>query len=343
MSTCRDKATTVACGRLRQLGVSMIELMVALAIGAILMLGAVAVYVKARDAYSTMDTASRLQETARYAMNVIETDARMAGFIGLNSQAALVNNLNQGLTDANGNAVALAGCGANWASALDWPATGTDASYSLDSANCPAYGAGAQADTDVLIIRRASADRIPQTTAAIAAYAGHILLGTSRGFGQIFVGDALGTVPSSFNGLDEPPAGTPPGADTRRLLVDAYYVSQDSSEGTGYPSLRRKILQKGPKVVDEEVVPGIEDLQVQYGVDVNDDRNADRYVNADNLTATDRVVSLRVWLRVRARERDVAFKDTATYQYANRNQSGLNDQYRRVVVGKTFQLRNSRL
>ena len=323
-----------------QIGVSLVELLVALVIGLVLMLGAVVVFVKARDTYAAMDTSSRMQETARYAFSVIETDARMAGFLGLNSQPNLFTNANAGLTDPAGTAVALAGCGANWATAIDSPATGTDASYSLNSTNCPAFGAGAQPATDTLVIRRASSTRIPQSNAGLIPFNGNILLATSRASGQIFVGDATGTIPSNFAQSD--PVGAPPAADTRALIVNAYYVSRDSSEGVGYPSLRRKTLRSGPAVIDQEVIPGVDDLQVQYGVDINDDRNADRYVNATNLAAGDRVVALRVWLRVRARDIDAAFKDTATYSYANINQSGINDAYRRIVVMKTFQLRNSR-
>jgi len=323
-----------------QLGVSLVELLVALVIGLVLMLGAVVVFVKARDTYASMDTNSRMQETARYAFSVIETDARMAGFLGLNSQPNLFTNVNADLTDPAGTAVAMAGCGTNWATAIDRPATGTDAGYALDSTNCPAFGAGAQPNTDTLIIRRASSTRIPQLDTELDDFEGNILLATSRASGQIFVGDPDGTIPSNFAQSD--PVGAPPAADTRPLIVNAYYVSQDSSEGVGYPSLRRKVLQSGPTVVDQEVIPGVDDFQVQYGVDIDDDRNADRYVNASDLATNDRVVALRVWLRVRARERDVAFNDTATYNYANINQSGINDAFRRVVVMKTFQLRNSR-
>lgn len=324
-----------------QSGVSLIELMVALSIGIIVLLGTLVVYVKARDTYGAMDTTSRLQETARYAMGEIETDGRMAGYMGLMSRPDLLVNANQGLSDADGNAVAFSGCAVNWASALDRPATGIDGAYTLSSADCPAFGAGAEPGTDVLVIRRASANRITQSAAAVASHAGKVLLETSRGSGQIFVGNGAGTIPSTF-AQTEPAANTPPLAETRELLVHAYYISQDSSEGVGYPSLRRWTLQAGPTVVDEEVVPGVEDLQVEYGVDTNDDRNADRYVNASSLAATDRVVSIRVWLRVRARQRDNAFTDTATYSYSNRNVSGLNDPFRRVVVSKTFELRNSR-
>ena len=57
---------------------------------------------------------------------------------------------------------------------------------------------------------------------------------TSRTAGQVFVGDDVGTIPSAFSQLPDT-ANVPPLADTRLLLVHAYYVSSDSSEGVGFP------------------------------------------------------------------------------------------------------------
>ncbi len=107
-------------------GVSLIELMVAMTIGVILMAGAVTVYVKARDTYSTMDTTARLQETAQYALALIESDVRMSGYLGLMSRPELVTNIAGDLTDPAGDAVGLNGCGDNWATDLANSVTGWD-------------------------------------------------------------------------------------------------------------------------------------------------------------------------------------------------------------------------
>lgn len=324
-------------------GVSLIELLVAMTISLILLGGALTVYMKGRDTFSTMETTARLQETARYALSVIEQDMRMAGYLGLMSRPDLVTNLAGPLTDATGGPKALAGCADDWATTLAPAIGGWDQSdaYGLNI-NCPPFNDKWKATTDGLIVRRASADRIPQNAADLKAFANRVLIGTSRTAGQVFVGDALGTIPAGYATSD--PVGAPPLAETRQLLVHAYYVSEDSSEGTGFPSLRRKRLVAGPAVQDEEVVPGVEDLQVQYGVDTDEDRNADRYVNAIDLDPADVVVAARLWIRVRARERDVAWNDTTNYTYANQNDSAAADdrQFRRVVISKTFQLRNVR-
>lgn len=69
-------------------GVSLIELMVALAIGAVLMLGLVQVFGASRAAYATAEGVSRVQENARFALDYLQRDVRMAGHFGcVNDQA----------------------------------------------------------------------------------------------------------------------------------------------------------------------------------------------------------------------------------------------------------------
>jgi type IV pilus assembly protein PilW len=318
-------------------GFSLIELMIAMTIGLVMIVAAGVLFAKARDIYRTMETTARMQENARYAMSIIETDVRMANFWGLLSRPDLFSN-----TASSASPLAPAvtnNCGATSAfvTDLDDYIEGSNNSFAL---SCNAYGAGVQGGTDVLIIRRASSDRAPQTAAGISALKDSLLIESARSQAQIFLATAAGTIPAGYAQADV--SGEPPRADTRRLIVNAYYVSQDSSVGTGYPSLRRKTLIKGPAFQDEEVIPGVEDLQFQLGVDVNDDRNADVFVNAGSVPAGGLVVAVRIWLRVRAQERDVAHEDTQSYAYADLNQAALNDQYRRLVVMQTVQLRNTR-
>ena len=67
-------------------GVSLIELMVALIIGALLIAGAVTVFLQSRNTYRANDMVSRMQEAGRYALDVIAPDVRLAGFWGLTNR-----------------------------------------------------------------------------------------------------------------------------------------------------------------------------------------------------------------------------------------------------------------
>ena len=96
--------TTKEFGR-RQQGITLVELMVALAIGSFLMIGAIQIYSQSRQAFVVNESIARVQETAQFAMDTIEADLRMASNWGRNSRGlavegrSLVGDLNPaGLT-----------------------------------------------------------------------------------------------------------------------------------------------------------------------------------------------------------------------------------------------------
>jgi len=319
----------------RQEGVSLIELMVALVIGVFMIGGAITVYLKARDTYATTDATARLQENARYALAIIESDVRMADFWGLNNRYDAV------IADASSTFPAT--CGANFMTDATNYVTGTNNTYSL---TCSASGGGAQANSDVLISRHASATRLGYTASPIpAADRDRVLVVTSRTAGEIFVPkDNSNWVSSGFvtsansGGL----SSAPPLLDLRQLDVSAYYVSQDSSVATGYPALRRKYLITGPAVSDEEVLPGVENLQFQLGVDTTGDGTADVFVNPGSVPAGGTPASVRVWLLLRAQDIDVSYTSSSAFAFADQNIAAPGDHYRRMLVAKTIQLRNAR-
>ena len=246
-------------------GFSLTELMVALLLGLIVTWGAVAAYSNARAAYAVADASARLQENARYALSLLESDVRMANFWGLHGQAALVT--------VSAAAVLPVTCGPTWVTDVSNYVTGQNNSYGL---SCAASGGGARPGSDVLIVRRASSTRMtPQSGTIPTSDRSRILIVSNRLAAQIFVPQNIGNgIPAGYATTD--PANAPPLADTREMLVHAYYVSRDSTVANGYPALRRKRLTTGPAITDEELLPGVEDLQIQLGIDLNGDDNADR-------------------------------------------------------------------
>ncbi len=68
-------------------GTGLVELMVAMMIGLFLILGAVTLYIQSRQSYRTIEAVARLQEKARYALDVLETDIRTANHWGLHNWA----------------------------------------------------------------------------------------------------------------------------------------------------------------------------------------------------------------------------------------------------------------
>jgi type IV pilus assembly protein PilW len=307
-------------------------LLVALAIAAFAIAGALTACIKARDLQVTLDSQARLQETARYAMAIVEADLRMAGFWGLTSNATAVT--------ANAALTFPAKCGgASWITNAPQFVDGANNGY-LAVPNCTPTSGGARTGADVLIVRRASAQRLtPQQPIVSAGSRNRVLVVSNHAGAEIFVPqDIANAIPPGYATADV--TGEPPHADTRVLSVNAYYVSANSSAANGYPALRRKTLVAGPDVSDEEIVAGIEDLQVQIGVDTDADANVDLFVNPGGVPSGAIPVCVRIWLRVRAQERDNSYRDDRSVTYADRTVAGTGDAFRRLLVTKTIQLRN---
>src|SRR5258706_8997917 len=120
-----------------QRGLSLIELLVAMAIGAVLIFGATQVYVNSRTAYGVNENIARLQETARYAMAVIEPDVRMSNFWGLLKGAGAIAQ--QALQTQPAAAVAPGGpaniCRSNFAVDVRTNLQGDNTGYVLSASN----------------------------------------------------------------------------------------------------------------------------------------------------------------------------------------------------------------
>ncbi len=346
MSTATATTSVAAPLRPATAGLTLIELVVAMAIGSFLVIGAITVFTQGQTAFRASESTARLQENARLAVAILESDVRMAGYFGLTARASAIDNRASAAQPIPPGLAVRNDCELNWAIDLDAVVAGTNNGFGW--AACSPLE-GAQADADTLVVRRTSTDPTPLDELR----AGTLYVQSARyGAGRILRSGA-------------PPEGSPPPTGSRsfRLLTRGYYVSGHSSldaPGNPVPSLRVKTLaggSMGPGIVDQEVLPGIEDLQVQFGVDTDPvghpgRGSINRYVNPGDpvidpaepaFQPEARVLTVRVWLRLRAEFPEQGFVDTAEYVYADRRQPAMNDRFRRLVVIRTIRLRNASL
>ncbi len=316
-------------------GCGLVETLVALAIGLFVIAVAVTLYARASAALRVLDAHARMHETARHALAVIESDVRMAGYYGLAHTAANVSiHPLFAFPDKCGGPV--------WVTDVEQLVDGTNNQY-LGTTNCAALSGGAQAGSDVLVVRRASARPIELNSTVVPATArDEVLLVSTRDTAQVFVADDIGGVLPAGYPLQAAPGMDPP-SELRSLLVHAYYVSVDSSVGESVPALRRKALVGGPGIGDEEIGTGVEDLQFRIGADVDGDGALDSFFDPGTLPVAATPLCVRIWLRVRGVERSGATAASAGASYADRTWPAVNDGYDRMLVTKTIQIRNSHL
>ncbi len=317
--------------RKNQAGLTMVELLVALAIGSFLIIGAVQIYNQCRQAFVVNESIARVQETAQFAMDTIEADLRMASNWGRTSRALAIDGRSV-LGDPNPMSLPEpTECGDGWALNIAMTVDGENNGYSLLCGAQPA----AQAGSDSFTVRRATVD-------PVALEAGRLQLQTTRIQGAIF---ADGNIPAPF---------TPADSTTHNLLVNTYYVANDSPLIPGTPTLRRKTLtvsSGAPDIDDIEIAPGVENLQIQFGVDVDEDNTVDRYVNpghdiynpaASGYVPGARIITARIWLVVRGLNPEVGIIDNRDYEPGDVDLGVINDGFRRMQVSKTILLRNAR-
>ncbi len=329
----------------RQTGVSLVELMVAMTIGLFLIGGAFYVYVNSRDSMEVTDTISRLQERARFALDTMEPDLRLASYWGLHNNPIVIDGR---VTPLNPTGIAVDGeCGDGWVTNLEIPVEGRDHT-NLPWADCIADEDLAP-NADTVSVRHAAGAPVDEGDLET----GRLYVRTDETQqGALFVGNTQ-------------PGGFGPTAENRAMVANGYYIRPytfgDVADNDGWPSLRRLVLgvEGGqPAMRDQEVIPGVEDMQIQFGVDTDaigspTRGSVNRYVDADNpildpddaaFIADARVLAVRVWLVVRSEDTELGYADNRQYRYANREYTvpPQVQGFRRLLVSRTIFLRNQR-
>ena len=307
--------------RQRCRGFTIVELMVALIISLILLAGVMQIYLSGKQSFDIQDTLSRLQENGRFATEAIAVDLRRAGYWGGNAQVeAIAGSL--GTADPDGTCLS---ANNTWGRMIERRIFG------LNDTN-GGYACIPGADYirgDILTVRYAS----PQETAPADMDSNRPYLRSSLFSGRLFNG-----MDQASNLLNNPPA---PSERTSELVAHAYYIGPSNQQcgGAAVPSLYRERLANNGRPVAEEVAYGVDNLQVQYGVDTNDDNSVDNYVDAGAVADWAQVMAARVWILVRAECPEGGYTNTNTYTMAGVNYV-VNDGFRRQLYTTTVNLRN---
>jgi prepilin-type N-terminal cleavage/methylation domain-containing protein len=312
----------------RARGFSLPELMIALLLGLALLTAFLGVLQRCRAGFAVNESLSRLQDAARHALSVVVPDIEHSGFYGFSSLAEvrLASPLPPGVH----------ACGTNFAVAVRLPVQGSDNSFRLgeDASDCAptASSGGARMATDTLTLRFASRMSVPPHAGRLQLY--------SRSLA------ATGPLLLFANGR----APGPVDADhvVRDLEVRSYYVANNSVERPGWPALRVKALTESRGAAqfrDEEILPGVEDLQIELGVSSMGVDGTPRvhYVAPGTPRSREgRVVAVRLWLRIRADSTEPGFTDDRELRYANVSftPSVIEAKQRRLLVERTVALRN---
>lgn len=292
-------------------GFSLIELMIALLIGSLLMSGVFNILVGAKQAYRVQDELSRTQENARFAADFIARDLRMAGFRGCRSGLPLNLMVNGADSDWRYNLLrpvqGYQGA-ANAPPQLNAPFSNTrhdpDAVAVLTVNPDQAISIQSESDGELILAHAHDFD-FGSTLLAANCDLGTLFQVSSNSAGTTSVkhqpSGALvpGNCSSRLGGDCSSPelAGLDHGGVVMPLTARAYYLSTDIN---GVPGLYRSELGANGTLIPEELVPGVEDFRLYFGVDTDGDQVPNRYLRAgDSELDPDQAISVQIHFLLR--------------------------------------------
>ena len=317
----------------RQSGFTLVEIMVAMLLSLLLGIAIVTVFVNNSHSFNQDDNVMRMQDDARFALQQIAFDLSMAGhYAELLSPAAVTPDTNLAIGLDCGPAGVT-----NWAYQTTQAATSQSLSVigidNVTSAQVVAdhscFLAGEVAPgTDVVSIKRVAGAE------ATTFRNGAVYLRTNGTVGLLY---------------REPLTGTPavPIALPRtewEYRPAIYYIREYAYNlGDNIPSLCRKVLGgPAPSMLTECIATGIEDLQIEYGIDTSGDGNPNVYMSTPTLADLQTVVSARIHLLARTTDIDVHYTNQKTFSIGNAPDYTPNDSFHRRVYSTTVAIQNIR-
>lgn len=352
-------------------GFTLVELMIALALGSLLTLALMGFFVYGNRSYQQDDRIAKLQDELRFGMTQITRDLEMAGFwdsilepdvkITLDASLTLAGDCGPAVTGQTPGTPAATWIYGNRSSIayLDdaTPAEVEAAFPCITAAEFPAISTSTQiGNPDVVAIKRLASELSYEVLDGDTDLLGDGNPATPAGMpqNQIFLqstGDAgilfrLGSVvPTDADGeLTNTPYKY------WRYRPTIYFIrNYTQAPGDGIPSLCRKVLALSagtPSMTAPEstecLATGIEDLQLEYGIDTDSDAAPNYYVSAPALSEMTQLAAVRITLLARSEQEDRFFEDrpAKTFTLSTDKEATPVDGFNRRMLSTTVLLRN---
>ncbi|HEY6529367.1 MAG TPA: PilW family protein [Cellvibrionaceae bacterium] len=358
-------------------GFSIVELLIAVTIGLVILSGVINVVLKSKSNKSMQDEINFIQDNARFVVETLSAEIRMAGYMGCASPSTSM--IANSIDDNFFNFVSTGGL------------EGYDGQTSVAGFPQP-LRTQATVGSDAFIVRRGDSDELAveshvAAAATISLYGQHnyppgtpLLIADSNcryvGLFQVSAPNAnslpaskivhntgSGTNnctkivrgsfvcnascgPVSCNGYGTTTGSYGPGSKVMRFISRAYFIGP-SNVYTGMPALKRQslVMETSLTTRSEEIAQGVEDMQLLYGVDTNTDGDVNQYRTAAQMDVDgNSVVDGSDWDKVKSVRIALIFRSQNPVAPSNQTQvlNGVtyNDRYLRQAVTSTVAIRN---
>jgi type IV pilus assembly protein PilW len=318
----------------RQQGLSLVELMIASLLGLLLMGGVIQLFISSNTTYRVQEGLSRVQEAGRYAVDRMAYDIRMAGYVGCGNLDRIPLNVIANSPPNFGPGTALVGYdgGAGWmnpTTILHEPGTdvvevrrASDVDMQL-TGNMATVNANIQIDDNTLNVQAGDALFITDCVQADLFRATSV----SSGGGTVTIAHSESQNTANF--LSKPYNTE---ASVMAFRETTYFVGRSTAGAE--PSL---YLYDGTQAL--ELVSGIEDMELEFGVDPDRDFSINGYANAGAVADWNDVRSVRVALLISSTEEVKQADESIQYSLFG-NSVTIDDRRLRQVFSADIAIRN---
>ncbi|MGI9277492.1 MAG: PilW family protein [Endozoicomonas sp.] len=338
-------------------GYSLVELMIALVLGLVLLGGVGHLFLSSNRTYMLQDELSRIQENARFALELLSRDIRMSGYTGCPSHTSLANTLytttssREWMTHFDKGVL---GIPVSSKSRIDSSAISEAivvhrvdsedglpvSSHTVSQARATFTESHGHDEGDLLALVRENCEQVSVFRAGLGTTGSSVfhLAGTG---GTLY--NCTSQLQGDFNCMSSS-SGASNYSHEHSQLVPLSSVAYYLRTSNGIPNLYRKYAgeyQSGNAVHAESLVEGIEGLSFLYGYDSDGDGVANQYRTAAEigLFSNDwrNVTSVRLELLARS-EQEVADQPQSYFFSGTRITPA--DRYLRRTFLMTIELRN---
>lgn len=324
--------------RAMQRGVTLVELMVAVAINLVLVLAATLLYMNTRGTQKAVDERSAMSESGQFALELLGREFALAGFypatgsepagaslgfqapVRMTFDRATAQMVSGGSTGVAAYQAGVFGCAGQTITKAHACATHTSATPSGSDAVAVAYFTS---DTmSVAVGQRADCSRSDVAKDATVARNTLNRLGTVPGTGTPANPDTGASAEPDKSRVD---MGLPPASPL--MVINQYFLESSKFTGESGNTINTFALKcrgNGGGFDSVELVPGVEQMVVRYGLKDLTSGAPVRYVTAaevasatpvqdgdQTLTGWQQVVSVRVCLLVRSLNNNTAVRNAA--------------------------------
>ena len=348
--------------RFLQYGIGLIELMISITLGLIIVAVVIQVYVSSKSTFRMQAALSGLQENGRLAASYLSQDIRMAGYMG----CPFIDEFG-----SPSPKIPFAPVVAFPQADLSFDANNIIRGFDTVSGGTSIYGTAASAmnanggvvtNTDVLVVREAMNQsyslQTNMTTKSADITLSAPLSGINNGdylvisdcqHADLFMlssGSGTSTIKHTTPANSTANLSTSYQANSAQVYgfqIITYFVGYTNRTTAGGNPIYALFVRKstGSRVTTDELIEGVRDMQLSFGLDTNADGYADSYVAASGVASWSQVVSVQVNLLLVSDDDNVVTTNGGVKQSLTFNGNAIpSDNRLRQVFTATVAIRN---